>query len=513
MTSITSSRSRWWRLLRAAAWVFAVLLVLVVARGCRAFRDRFPHYAVQINLPDTAARLDPRPLQAGFGRALINPPLREPVWLAGFRQNRAATAIHDDLWAVACVLGDGHHRVALVALDAIGFFHDDVIRVRQAVSESWNLDYVVVCSTHNHSTPDLMGLWGPNIVRTGVDPDYRDLVVKAAVDAVGQAVQSLQPARAALRQIPLTPDGLQADTRPPIVFDPDLRVMHFTSSDTGQTLGSLVNWANHPETPWSGNTEVTADFCGFLRDALEHGVTEEGRLLEPGLGGIHLYFNGAIGGLMTTSPKVEVRDPYLDTTFTEPSHDKSRALGRQLARHILRDLAGHTGEGVDHLPIGIHARTLELPLANKGYWLAGFLGLIDRGHARWGHIRSEAALLTLGDATLACIPGEIYPELVNGGIEQPEGADYPDAPPEEPPLRELMPGRIRFVMGLANDEIGYILPKGEWDVAPPHIYGRAKRPYGEINSVGPDTAPLLHEVFEELAGQAIHAEAARHASP
>ena len=104
----------------------------------------------------------------------------------------------------------------------------------------------------------------------------------------------------------------------PIVFDPDVRVMHFTSVTNGATIGSLVGWADHPETPWGQNTEITADFCGFLRDTLENGFVHEGRLLAKGVGGIHLFINGAVGGLMTTPPSVTVRDPWLQQEFKNP---------------------------------------------------------------------------------------------------------------------------------------------------------------------------------------------------
>ena len=52
-----------------------------------------------------------------------------------------------------------------------------------------------------------------------------------------------------------------------------------------------------------------------------------------------------------------------------------------------------------------------------------------------------------------------------------------------------MPGRVKFLVGLANDEVGYIIPKSEWDDAAPWLYGAPERHYGEINSLGPETAP------------------------
>ncbi len=53
-----------------------------------------------------------------------------------------------------------------------------------------------------------------------------------------------------------------------------------------------------------------------------------------------------------------------------------------------------------------------------------------------------------------------------------------------------------MLIGLANDEIGYIIPKRQWDEKPPFCYGRKKAQYGEENSLGPDTAPLLCKAFK-----------------
>jgi hypothetical protein len=154
-------------------------------------------------------------------------------------------------------------------------------------------------------------------------------------------------------------------------------------------------------------------------------------------------------------------------------------------------------------PPGLRAKaTVYLLDPNKGYYLAGFLGLIDRGHVKWGMLRSEVALLTLGEASIACVPGEIYPEIVNGGIENPPGADFQIEPLEVPPLRELMPGKVKFVFGLANDEIGYLVPKSEWDEKPPYLYGAKGRPYGEINSVGRDAAATVHGALKLLCLEA-----------
>ena len=142
--------------LRGFAFAGLLLLAVSVGRALYAFRDRHPGYSVHVAIDAAKSTTNPRALRVGFAREKINPTLGDPahpVWLAGFSQNRAATHRHDDLWAVACVIDDGYTRVGIVALDAIGFFHDDVIAVRQRLGADLPLDYTMVCATHNHSTP------------------------------------------------------------------------------------------------------------------------------------------------------------------------------------------------------------------------------------------------------------------------------------------------------------------------------------------------------------------------
>jgi len=113
-------------------------------------------------------------------------------------------------------------------------------------------------------------------------------------------------------------------------------------------------------------------------------------------------------------------------------------------------------------------------------------------------MKSEISLFTLGDLSFVTIPGEAYPEIINGGEEAPAGADFGIAPQETPPVRDLMPGKHKFVFCLANDEIGYIIPKSQWDVKKPFTYGRSNAPYGEENSLGPETAQILYKNISEM---------------
>jgi len=91
-----------------------------------------------------------------------------------------------------------------------------------------------------------------------------------------------------------------------------------------------------------------------------------------------------------------------------------------------------------------------------------------------------------------------YPELAIGGVQETQdpAADLRGVP-REPLLRDMMTATHRFVLGLCNDEIGYMVPAAQWDEASPFAYGRDRPQYGAERSAGPRTAPTI---MQALAG-------------
>lgn len=64
-----------------------------------------------------------------------------------------------------------------------------------------------------------------------------------------------------------------------------------------------------------------------------------------------------------------------------------------------------------------------------------------------------------------------------------------------------MKSKYQFVVGLGNDELGYIIPKAEWDSQAPWLQNRPERWYGEHNSVGPDLAGAVMRALVGLMGE------------
>jgi hypothetical protein len=434
------------------------------------------------------------PLRLGFAKRAITPGIgARPVYLAGFDNDRKASGVHDDLWARAVAVSDGRQRVAIVAVDLIGVFHADVLKAREALRQRVPGAVLVVASTHNHEGPDTMGLWGKSRFSSGVDPDYLGRVRGAIVEAAAEALSGLKPARLVLGKA-RTP-GLIADGRLPEVIDDALVAFQATGED-GRTLGTVVVWSSHPEALGAKNTLVTSDFPHFLRARMEER-----------LGGTCLFLAGSIGGLMTPlGLKLVGAD---GKEIPADSFDLARAVGERAADAAIAALA--SGKPSASSALEHRGAEVFVPLENRLFRLALFLGVLDRDTYSHGKpatalfgddLRTEVGYLRIGDAEALLVPAEIYPELVLGGIQDPQdrGADFPGVPRERP-LFSLLSSEYKLVLGLANDEIGYVLPRSQWDARKPFAYGRSEDQYGEVNSVGPSAAPLLAEAFARLLGR------------
>jgi hypothetical protein len=445
--------------------------------------------------PEKAADL----IQVGFGETDITPTVgAKPVYMAGFGQNRLATRVHDPLKARAVVFHDRDCKIALVSIDVVGFFNPNVERVRQRLS---GFTYILVSSTHNHEGPDTLGLWGPTPFKSGIDPTYIDLVENEIVKAVELADKSVQSA--AVRLGTAKAPELLHDGREPYIKHDELVALQFRDPTTGKNSGIIVQWNCHPETLDSKNTEISADYVGYtvkeLQDKYRCPV---------------VYLTGTVGGLMT-SLHVEIKDDQ-GKLLADGTFEKTERYGRLIGQ-LAATALGKSAIDVKLTPIQVHRREIFLPLENKAYLLGRQLGVLNRTAYLWAGdpykaeladpkefrkplaMRTEVGWLRLGELDVAAIPGEIYPELILDKVQDPPdaGADFPDAP-IEPAIYKQLTGRHRMIIGLANDELGYIIPKRQWDEKPPYCYGRKKPQYGEVNSVGPETAPILCKAFKDM---------------
>src|SRR5919197_1421717 len=248
------------RAIRYSCLPLAGLLLVVSCSG--------PGSPARRNEPEEQLASAPQPLLAGSASAVITPSV--PVYLAGSALGRRSTGVHDDLYARCLVISNGELSIGLVVLDLVGFFYPDVEAIRAELGHE--LDHVIVAATHNHSGPDVLGLWGPAFlglvpVFTGRDEAYVGDVRAKVIGCLRSARTRLE--RVALRLSTRVVGGFSENIRKAGVKDDELTVMEVRTRDSRATVAVLYNFAAHPEI-FLEDTVITADFPYFVNRRL-HG--------------------------------------------------------------------------------------------------------------------------------------------------------------------------------------------------------------------------------------------------
>ncbi len=454
----------------------------------------------------------------------------QALWIAGYGNNRPAMGVKDDLWARAVVFRVGDVTVAQVTIDAVGHFYDETLRVRDRVEQArpGEVDYLMMQSTHTHEAPDTLGQWGLENPFSGLqighgrDDDHMERLRQAATDAVVQALDGLTPATVRAGTINTRVDGFLHDGRDPMIFNDLLTAVH-VQDEGGGTIATLVNWGNHPEILDSRNNYISSDFPHMLRVALEEGLpATDTHPARPGLGGVAIYQQGTVGGLMGPNGF-----PFTgrDGTMYENRYKtwaRCDAYGALLADQAFAAL--DDAVDVDVSSLSVSAQPYEAPVRNVIFQVGFNNGWFDRELLRFDptlainednlpFLRTEVSLTRLGPISWLSAPGEMFPESfvgfsadwMNGDPIDPDNENPPDldAAPDAPPLMDrLLEAEAQYpiLLGLGNDETGYLVLPYDFKLNEDSAY-LEEAPgdhYEETNSIGPDAVPMYLQNAELL---------------
>lgn len=409
---------------------------------------------------------------------------KKKYYIAGYGENKPAEGVLDAPHTHAVWLDDlsGHGGIVLVSLDIVGMLNSDVNRLRRRLNEFAKLSgcrSINIVSTHNHAGIDTMGIWGP-LPFSGKNPKYMELVFSQTVKAVEQAYAARKIGKLYLGKTEV-PD-MQEDIRTPIVYSKTLTRLRFEPADGSKDV-YIINFASHSESLQGCNKLVSADFPYYLRE----------KILEE-TGAETLYCVGAIGGMisMDIPNEKEIRDNGSD--FSE----STKAIGRKLANYAL----SIKDETQLKPRIGCIRQEVYFKAENTILLLAAKIGLLDAKEHRMADgsgfaMKSEISYIEIDSLKLLLLPCEIFPELVYGGyLSAEESATGCGGEINPVPLRDII-GDDVTVIGLANDELGYVLPPNDYILHPEAPYfenGRDchdRRHYEETNSLGPETAQKI----------------------
>jgi len=219
-------------------------------------------------------------------------------------------------------------------------------------------------------------------------------------------------------------------------------------------LVTFMNYPCHPEVLFDQNTHITADYPGVLRAEVESRT-----------GAPCIFTSGSLGGMMTP----DVRDH---------SFEEAATMGKVLAEAGLDALDGMAG--VPPSRISVHKEIFKSRLTNILFRVAIRRGLLPDPRDRHGKVTTETNLVKIDDCWLVTVPGELLPKL---GLE----------------IKAMLRNagaKVAGVIGLGNDELGYILPRDDF-----HYPLNPLKPgshYEETMSISKHIGPHLLEAVQKL---------------
>jgi hypothetical protein len=487
----------------------------------------------------------------------------QAAWIAGFGNNRPALGVLDDQQANCLALRTNQTTVVHCTIDVVGFFYEEIVRAREKLAQNHpnvDVDYLAVSSTHTHETVDTMGQWGradPVPILPGRFPGYNAFIVDQIVLAAVEAVNSLQPARLVMTTAHTGVDGYLRDSRDPQILDDAMTLVEAQSVPARQTIFTAIHWSNHPEVLSDEINFLSSDYAATLRTRVEQGFPDLGL---QGRGGIAIYINGTVGGLMTPlGIPVTGRD---GTVWPSGNSRIGRvvAYGENLAIQALQALSTEANLTVaERGEIKVKAERYFIPVKNNIFVFAFATGLFDRSVfdeptglpidttvtsllETEGSAATESYTIDVAGWSLLGVPGELFPEVATGGYDGtmrhgrelvranycPDQANCPAncpatrpaegysdcdceqcricvvpdlaAAPTAPYFKDRMPGAFKMVVGLANDELGYMVPPYDFRVSEKHPYfcQHGGDHYEETNSTGPGSVTRIENAAKKL---------------
>lgn len=355
-------------------------------------------------------------IEIGCGTANITPGLG--VYIAGYFEDRKATAIHDDLYARAMVFKDRTEIAALLCCDVICIIRDQVASIREIIAKNTNIkaENVMVCGTHTHTGP----VNRISAEKGGAEPTLQwiDSFPERAAQAVVKAMNNLEKCqvssavsmedRIAFNRRYRMKDGSVRTNpgyqHPDIVepagpIDPEVGVLAFTRQDAS-IKALFVNYACHLDNV--GGTEISADFPGYLVTRLQERLEAQPFVL---------FANGACGDINN----IDVRSPY-----RRKSHEHSRWMGETLAGDVceaLKDRKPLSGAGV-----AVASKDIQLLMKEGANQELG---------------KAEIQAIRVGNIGFVGIPAEYFVEL-------------------QLDIKKRSPFQNTYVSELANGIVGYI---------------------------------------------------------
>jgi len=376
---------------------------------------------------------------AGAATRTINPE-KDSLYLAGGKANRPFIDVHDNLYVKAMVVSNRNNNITMLTFDCIGLLYPQLQAIRSRIKTELsfiNPEHIVMSSTHTHSGPDVVGIWGKDLAHSGVNDKHMQLIVDRAVEAIKEATQARKPVNISFGSGSFGEDWVKNISEPG-ELDRSVSIIQLTDLN-GKNVAMLTNFACHPTIMDDASTAASSDYVwGYYK------------YLDSAQGGVNMFLQGAIGG-------------WVQPEGVPHTYEQANYYGTSLGKYVF----GLTKNKNASKNINFNSIKVDFPLSNPSFQMLSKAGIIKRDFGKT--VSSEIAYFNIGDASFATHPGETCPAL---GLA----------------TKELMNNKgPKFVLGLSQDALGYIIKPSFFDLSKniPHSE------YLTGMSIGPATMGII----------------------
>lgn len=365
-------------------------------------------------------------IEVGFSRRDITPSEKGISWIAGYFPPHFRRRVNDPIWVKSLALRDkAGNGIVIVSCDFIGLLPDEIENIKKLV-KSADPRSILISTTHTHSGPDVVGLWGiPPF--GGKNKKYMEFMRTEIAKTIEESISNLGPGK-----IRFGSGEFKGYSHGRTDNDPDYGVSVIqVLRKSGQPV-TLVNFALHADV--IKNLSLSADFPYFLEERLRKFS-----------GGDVIFIPGAIGGVQ----------PHRG----DGSFDAVRKIGEDLADRVYEILKSPISS--QDVLISGKVMNLNFQVQNKLFIRAAKIGMISEFFDSNGspvkvkyngkdidldshRVDIGFSMFRIGPAQLLTVPGELFPNI---------WAE----------VKKEMDGSPKFLFGLTGGELGYILSREDFE--------------------------------------------------
>lgn len=375
----------------------------------------------------------------------------------------ASRGVHDSLYAKAIVAANEQgEKAAMLTVDICYIPKESIEMMRAYIASNTTIKpgNIMIMATHTHSGP-VGELHAPKakeyLTKAASAVVQADRALKPTVLSVGRSNEERVSHNRRLKCKDGTTHMCWEKFEPGFVLEPwgpiDPELITLSIAQEGKPTGVIVNFACHATTLTGNNWLYTADYPGYLGEAIRR---VKGQDYMP------MFFNGTCGNVTQVDYRVGFPDTYQECQRIGYILGVSALEAISNEKPVASDVVAISREMVPVKRMTITdeqfawAQAILKKVEKEGMPPLQADGIPDAQYAKdWVEMRNnqdvvdslEVMVVRVGDAAFVGLPGEMFTEF---GIE----------------IKAKSPCRNTMVMGLTNDERGYFPTKESFTQGP-----------------------------------------------